>query len=62
MIFSRKLINCSLFQHHDFYNFHEVITDAETLKNPRNSKTRWLFIEPAVGRLLAQWNELKLHF
>ena len=32
------------------------------LQIPRMCGTRWLSIEPAVSRILSQWEELKLHF
>jgi len=32
------------------------------LKIPAGCKTRWLSIEPAVGRIVSQWLESKTHF
>lgn len=41
----------------------ETLNDGkEPLKIPRVCDTRWLSIEPAVTRILSQWDELKLHF
>ncbi|XP_045489241.1 zinc finger protein 862-like, partial [Pieris rapae] len=41
----------------------ELINCGETpLKVLRACDTRWLSIEPAIVRILSQWDELKLHF
>lgn len=36
--------------------------DKVPLKIPQVSNTRWLSIEPAICRILDQWDELKAHF
>ncbi|CAG5020113.1 unnamed protein product [Parnassius apollo] len=42
--------------------FQTINCGDEPLKILKVCDTRWLSIEPAVLRILAQWNELKLHF
>lgn len=39
-----------------------INNDSEPLKIPKVCDTRWISIEPAVKRILQQWDELKLHF
>lgn len=46
-----------------YKTLYQTINDGKTpLKIPSNCQTRWLSIEPAVGRILDQWLELKTHF
>lgn len=47
----------------DYKALYETLNfGEEPLKILRVCNTRWLSIEPAVSRILSQWNELKLHF
>ena len=46
-----------------YQNLYQTMNDGKSpLKIPNNCQTRWLSIEPAVGRILEQWLELKTHF
>lgn len=41
----------------------QLINDsAKPLKVIQKCNTRWISIEPAVGRIITQWLELKTHF
>lgn len=41
----------------------EALNDGKLpLQIPRVCDTRWISLEPAVTRILAQWEELKMHF
>ncbi|XP_068205152.1 uncharacterized protein [Palaemon carinicauda] len=42
--------------------FATINDGKQPLQIPRVCDTRWLSIEPAVTRILSQWDELKLHF
>lgn len=42
--------------------FKTMNSGSKPLKIPQLSNTRWISIEPAVSRILEQWNELRLLF
>lgn len=43
-------------------NYETINCGKQPLKVLKVCATRWLSIEPAVRRILEQWEELKLHF
>lgn len=48
---------------HEYKELYSLINCGdEPLKILKVCDTRWLSIEPTVVRILAQWEELKLHF
>lgn len=46
-----------------YKTLYETLNDGkQPLQVPKLCDTRWISLEPAVTRILAQWEELKMHF
>lgn len=60
---SYNWFSCSSIRQLAYREIYGVMNDgAVPLKIPKLADTRWLSIEPAVNRILKQWDSLKAHF
>lgn len=55
--------SCSTKRQLEYNTLYRSINDAKNpLKIPKTAETRWISIEPAIRRIVEQWDELRLHF